>query len=226
MERPIFTNFMMVQFVVAMRLFSIFIQSGCAIESPHYTVVYSESDFEVRLYRECSWMSALVRGTTSFENSTKDGFHRLYQYFHGANLNSARVTLTAPVLTKIISNSSSSSTQGSEYHIKLYLGTKYERAPPPQPLPELNLQLDKRRSHCVAVRSFSGFAEDDNVGKEVEGFWNSLNKHVNKSWETPLVVDKSSFGIAQYNSSHHLTGRLNEVWVNVLSGFAAEWCLP
>ena len=51
-------------------------RSARLVESPHYTVVYNESDFEVRLYREISWMSALVRGTTSFENSTKDGFHR------------------------------------------------------------------------------------------------------------------------------------------------------
>lgn len=51
---------------------------GHAIESPQYTVVHSESDFEVRLYMESSWMSALVPGTTSFnfEESTKYGFHR------------------------------------------------------------------------------------------------------------------------------------------------------
>lgn len=52
------------------------ILGGHAIESPPYTVVLSESDFEVRLYRETSWMSALVRGTSSFEKATEDGFHR------------------------------------------------------------------------------------------------------------------------------------------------------
>lgn len=50
--------------------------SGQATESPQYRVVHSESDFEVRLYRESSWMSALVQETTSFEKATKDGFHR------------------------------------------------------------------------------------------------------------------------------------------------------
>jgi len=51
---------------------------GHAIESPQYTVVHSESDFEVRLYTESSWMSAPVLGTTSFDfkESTKDDFHR------------------------------------------------------------------------------------------------------------------------------------------------------
>lgn len=50
--------------------------SSQAVESPQYSVVHSESDFEVRLYRESSWMSAQVRETTSFEKATKDGFHR------------------------------------------------------------------------------------------------------------------------------------------------------
>ncbi|CAL9061666.1 unnamed protein product [Musa banksii] len=46
-----------------------------AIESPQYTVVHSESDFEVRLYRESVWMSAPT-DEISFEKATKFGFHR------------------------------------------------------------------------------------------------------------------------------------------------------
>ncbi|XP_028754479.1 uncharacterized protein LOC114713955 isoform X2 [Neltuma alba] len=45
-----------------------------AIEGPRYKVVRSESDFEVRLYDESSWMSASVRGS-SFNLSTASGFH-------------------------------------------------------------------------------------------------------------------------------------------------------
>ncbi|PON44875.1 SOUL heme-binding protein [Parasponia andersonii] len=199
-----------------------------SIESPQYTVVYTESDFEVRLYKECSWMSALVQGTTSFENSTKDGFHRLYQYIHGANLNSTKIPLSAPVLTSIINASSS---HGLDYYVMIYQSPKYERASL-QPLPELNLQLNKWKSHCIAIRKFSGFAKDDNIDKEVESLRNSLNKHLSSNnmssnGTVPITVDKnSSYTIAQYNSSRHLTGRLNEVWINVVLGFTAEGCLP
>ena len=78
MGRPMFTNIVAMQFVVAMCYFgnNKFVRTVHTIESPPYTVVHSESEFEVRLYRENSWMSALVQGTTSFEKSTKDGFHR------------------------------------------------------------------------------------------------------------------------------------------------------
>ncbi|KAL5552840.1 hypothetical protein UlMin_040241 [Ulmus minor] len=187
-----------------------------AIESPHYTVVRSDPDFEIRLYNESSWMSALVRGTTSFENSTILGFHRLYQYIHGANLNSTRIRISAPVLTSNIAS--------SEYYARLYLSSKYEKAPP-QPNPELNLQLTKWKTQCLAVRNFSGFAKDDNIGSEVENLRNSLNTHLDIG-KAVTLEDKSSFTIAQYNSSRHQTGRLNEVWMKILSGFTAEGCPP
>lgn len=44
-------------------------------ESPQYTVVHSESDFEVRFYRESAWMTA-PSDDISFEKATKKGFHR------------------------------------------------------------------------------------------------------------------------------------------------------
>lgn len=46
-----------------------------AIESPQFTVVHSESDFEIRLYRVAAWMSAPVKDI-SFEKATRNGFHR------------------------------------------------------------------------------------------------------------------------------------------------------
>ncbi|XP_041016090.1 uncharacterized protein LOC121258604 [Juglans microcarpa x Juglans regia] len=186
----------------------------------------SESDFEIRLYLESSWMSALVRGATSFDESTKDGFHRLYQYLKGGNLNHSRITMTAPVLTSINSSSSSSSSsspssRGSDYFVRYYVPTKYV-GNPPKPNPELNLQFDKWRSHCIAVRKFTGFAKDDNTKKESEALGNSLNKYLT-GINGAVLVDKSSYSVAQYNASRHLSDRLNEVWIDV-SGFAAEGC--
>ncbi|KAI9169385.1 hypothetical protein LWI28_011534 [Acer negundo] len=180
------------------------VQSGLVVDSPQYTVIRSESDFEIRLYGESSWVTALVRGN-SFLNSTKSGFHRLYQYIHGANVNSIRFTMTAPVLTSFITPQ----TNVSIYLVRTYIASES----PPQPNPELNLQIDKWRSHCVAVRNFPGFARDDNVDKEVEALVSSLNKHLTGT--TTIIQDKSSYTVAQYNASRHLTGRLNQVWINV-----------
>jgi hypothetical protein len=50
-----------------------------ALESPQFTVVHSESDFEIRLYRDSTWMSAPVKDI-SFDKATKLGFHRYLLY--------------------------------------------------------------------------------------------------------------------------------------------------
>jgi hypothetical protein len=45
-------------------------------ETPQYTTVHAESDFEVRLYRDTVWMSAPTLDIPSFHVATKLGFHR------------------------------------------------------------------------------------------------------------------------------------------------------
>lgn len=138
---------------------------------------------------------------------------RLYLYIHGANLNTSEITMTAPVLTSIVS-----AVHGpAEYYVRLYMPAKYERTPP-QPSSYLNLQFGKWSSHCVAVRKFTGFAKDDHFHKEFETLVKSLNNHLNG---TPAILeDMGSYAIAQYNASYHLSGRLNEVWMD-LSGFTS-----
>ncbi|CAI9775370.1 unnamed protein product [Fraxinus pennsylvanica] len=179
-----------------------------AIESPQYKILHSWPDIEVRIYSESSWISAPVRGAgTSFENSTESGFHRLYQYIHGANLDSIKFMMTSPVLNNI-----DQTENGIDYYVKFYVPEKYEAAPP-LPSSSLNLQVEKWRTQCIAVRKFSGFAKDENVRSEIEAFLTSLRKLL--AGKSTGLKDKSSFTIAQYNASFHLSGRLNEVWMNV-----------
>ncbi|KAI4314363.1 hypothetical protein L6164_027279 [Bauhinia variegata] len=192
------------------------INSAHAAESPIYTVIHSESDFQIRLYNESSWMSSLVVGGTSFKEATRSGFHRLYQYIHGANFNSSKLEITAPVLTSI-----ALSPRGNNYTVKLYISNEYQGRPP-QPNPELMLQLAKLGTQCIAVRKFSGFAKDDNVSKEAEALLGSLNKQLTGNSST---IDKSSYTIAQYNAPSTSSGRLNEVWIK-MSGLTVEGCPP
>ncbi|CAN1132799.1 hypothetical protein LINPERPRIM_LOCUS30282 [Linum perenne] len=64
----------MMSIVVALTLLALF-GSSSAIESPQYSVVHEESDFEIRLYRESTWMTAHV-DELSFQKATLLGFHR------------------------------------------------------------------------------------------------------------------------------------------------------
>ncbi|KAI3765854.1 hypothetical protein L2E82_15900 [Cichorium intybus] len=178
-----------------------------AYESPQYTVLHSESEFEIRLYRDSVWMSAPVK-EISFRKATRDGFHRLFQYIEGANLNNSRVPMTVPVLTSLVPGAGP--LDSSAYVVYFYLPEKFQ-ATPPLPLPELNLTPDSWNSHCKAVRQFSGFARDNNVVEEAEKLATSLSK-------SPYTTSSSSnvaYSIAQYNSPLKFFGRVNEVWVDV-----------
>ncbi|CAN6692174.1 unnamed protein product [Malus baccata var. baccata] len=180
-----------------------------AIESPQYSVVHSESDFEIRLYRLTPWMSAPVKDI-SFEKATKNGFHRLFQYIQGANLNFSRIAMTAPVLTSIVPGAGP--LHSSAYFVRFYLPTKFQSTPP-TPLPVLNLKSYTWDSHYIAVRKFSGFARDTNIVKEAEKLASSLSR---SPWANSTSAESSyAYSIAQYNSPFRFIGRVNEVWVDV-----------
>ncbi|KAG6757134.1 hypothetical protein POTOM_037436 [Populus tomentosa] len=202
MESPSPYHYALTAFLLCFIINLVF--SGQAVESPEYTLIHQQSDFEIRLYKDISWISAPVVQATSFQRSTKAGFHRLYQYIHGANLNSTQLAMTAPVLTTI-----TEAPHGSSFSVKMSLPAYYEGTPP-EPNSELDLQLEKWRAKCIAIRKFSGFARDDNISEEVEALGTSLNEHWNGTLE-----NESSYTIAQYNASNHLSGRLNEVWMAV-----------
>lgn len=183
--------------------------SVSGIESPEYTVIHSESDFQIRLYRESAWMSA-PSDDISFEKATNFGFHRLFQYIQGANLNWSRIPMTRPVLTSIVPNAGP--LHSSAYFVRFYLPVKFQ-ASPPVPLPELNLQPVRWPSHCVAVRKFSGFARDSNIVKEAEKLAVSLSR---STWANSSdLLGKNAYSIAQYSSPFRIIGRLNEVWADV-----------
>ncbi|KAK9090367.1 hypothetical protein Sjap_023544 [Stephania japonica] len=184
------------------------------IETPEFTVVHSEPDFEIRRYGNSSWISTPLR-SSSFENATHDGFHRLYQYIHGANTNSTQLKKTAPILTSVFP-----SVQGlSDFFVRFYVSKKFEGAPP-RPVQGLNIQLAMWGSHCMAVRKFYGYAKDSTVSKEVEALQSSLST---KLQITISSIGKNGFSVAQYNASFRLVGRLNEVWMNI-SGASLEGC--
>ncbi|XAR50210.1 hypothetical protein NMG60_11004476 [Bertholletia excelsa] len=188
-----------------------------AIESPQYTVVHKESDFEIRLYRDSTWMSAPVK-EISFEKATKIGFHRLFQYIEGANLNFSRISMTKPVLTSIVPGAGP--LHSSAYFVRLYLPVKFQ-ATPPLPLPELNLKPDSWSSWCIAVRKFSGFAKDENIVEQAEKLSISLSK---SPWaDSASSTSEYAYSIAQYSSPFKLIGRVNEVWVE-LKQSAVDGC--
>lgn len=191
------------------------------LEEPQYTVVHTESDFEIRFYREITWMSSASPREVSFEKATRQGFHRLFQYIQGANLNSSRIPMTVPLLTSIVPGAGPFDSSG--YIVRLYLPSEFEDSPP-LPLPELKLHADRWGSHCIAVRKFSGFAKDNNIVKEAANLANSLR---NSPWAHSFSDSQEdyAYSIAQYNNPFRIIGRVNEVWA-IIAASVSEQCQP
>jgi len=184
------------------------------IESPQYTVVHSESDFEIRLYRPSSWISTPVEDI-SFSKATQIGFHKLFQYIQGCNINNTRVEMTTPVLTGIVPSGGPFCT--SAFAVRFYVPSKF-KDDPPMPLLDSDLTVENWDEKCVAVRPFSGFAKDTNVAQEAAQLELSLQK---TPWAN--VTDgepkegEDAYTIAQYSSPFKILGRVNEVWVSFKS---------
>lgn len=126
--------------------------------------------------------------------------------------------MTVPVLTSIVPGAGP--LHSSAYLVKFYLPVKFQ-AIPPLPLPELNLQPDWWKSHCIAVRKFSGFARDNNIVKEAEKLAVSLSR---TQWANSTSTQSGyAYSIAQYNSPFRFISRVNEIWVDV-SGSDTDGC--
>ncbi|CAJ2664337.1 heme-binding protein 2 [Trifolium pratense] len=186
----------------------IFCSATATIESPQYTVVHTESDFEIRLYRTSVWMSASAVGISSFEKATWNGFHRLFQFIQGANLNFSRIPMTSPVVTCMVPKSGPLDSEG--YYVGFYLPVKFQENPP-VPLPELNIKPYEFDSHCVAVRKFSGSTWDERIVEEAE----KLDKSLSRSKWSDSKIEQRGYSIAQYDTPFRSAKRRNEVWVGV-----------
>ncbi|CAM6085179.1 unnamed protein product [Calypogeia fissa] len=189
------------------------------LETPEYTVVHEDDDYEVRLYNETVWAVAEVEDL-SFSVATVLGFHRLFSYIQGANMNWSRITMTAPVLTGIVP--SDGPFCSSAFAVRFYLPACFHEAPP-TPLPELEITFERWEKQTIAVRKFSGYAQDSNVAQEAEKLAIALSNSAYVEDATYPIQGEDSYAIAQYDSPFKFWKRVNEVWVNIrLPGFKAS----
>lgn len=71
---------------------------GTAAEEPAHTVTLSDGDFEIRDYAPYAVAQTTV--SAAFDDAVSDGFGRLFGYISGANKPSAKIEMTAPVMSE------------------------------------------------------------------------------------------------------------------------------
>ncbi|MBA0733508.1 hypothetical protein Gogos_017514 [Gossypium gossypioides] len=135
----------------------------------------------------------------------------LFDYIQGKNKYKQQIEMTAPVITEVLP--SDGPFCESLFRISFYL-PKVNQANPP---PAEGLHIQKWKSTYLAVRQFSGFVTDYNVGVEAAALEASLADTV---WSAAIKKSQkdettSVYLVAQYNSPFEFSGRVNEIWMLV-----------
>ncbi|PIA36069.1 hypothetical protein AQUCO_03400164v1 [Aquilegia coerulea] len=178
------------------------------IECPGYDVIHAGNGFEIRRYNSSMWISTSPIDDISFVDATRSGFLQLFKYIQGKNKYSEKIEMTAPVLTQV---SPSDGPFCVSFVVSFYV-PKVNQADPP---PAKGLHVQKWSTKYAAVRQFTGFVKDSDIGVEAAALHESL---VASSWAD--IVDKgqatsppSTYIVAQYNSPFEFENRVNEIWM-------------
>ncbi|KAJ7561500.1 hypothetical protein O6H91_03G030800 [Diphasiastrum complanatum] len=170
--------------------------------------------YEIRRYNASIWVSTAPILDTSFESATRGGFFRLFNYIDGSNFEHRKIAMTAPVLTGVVP--SSGPVCASAFIVRFFFSESSSHEYPPIPESKLNLNIERWSSRCFAVRTFSGFATDENVPQEAYSLLRSL---AGSPWagisKSESRATSETYTIAQYNSPFDVIERVNEVWFNI-----------
>lgn len=133
---------------------------------------------------------------------------RLFDYIQGKNKYNEKIEMTAPVISEV--SPSDGPFCASSFVVSFYV-PKLNQADPP---PAKGLHVQRWKPTYVAVRQFSGFVVDANIGAEAAALDASL---VDTKWAAAIAKSRrvehaSIYTVAQYNSPFEFDHRVNEIW--------------
>ncbi|KAM7260561.1 hypothetical protein ACFE04_011234 [Oxalis oulophora] len=179
------------------------------IECPSYDLIHVGNGFEIRRYNSSVWMSTSTIQDISIVAATRTGFLRLFDYIQGKNKYKEQIEMTSPVISQV--SPGDGPICESSFTVSFYVPKKNQANPPPAK----GLHVQKWGTKYAAVRQFSGFVTDSNVGEEAATLQASL---YDTKWADAIAKShgddsKSVYTVAQYNSPFEFKNRVNEIWM-------------
>ncbi|MFQ6620937.1 hypothetical protein Gotur_002620 [Gossypium turneri] len=179
------------------------------IECPSFDLIEVGNGYEIRRHNSTIWVTTSPIQDISLVEATRTGFLQLFDYIQGKNKYKQQIEMTAPVITEVLP--SDGPFCESSFRISFYLPKVIQANPPPAE----GLHIQKWKSTYLAVRQFSGFVTDYNVGVEAAALEASLADTV---WSPAIKKSQkdettSVYLVAQYNSPFEFSGRVNEIWM-------------
>ncbi|XP_057812273.1 uncharacterized protein LOC131026425 [Salvia miltiorrhiza] len=180
-----------------------------SIECPSYDVIGSGNGFEIRRYNSSMWISTQPIDDISLVHAGNIAFFQLFDYIQGKNSNHEKIEMTAPVIIEV--RPSDGPFCASSFVVSFFIPKQNQATAPSSE----TLWVQKWGLTYVAVRQFSGFVKDDQVGEEAAALYAAVAGTV---WSD--AIDRSHGGenathyiVAQYNSPFEFRNRVNEIWL-------------
>ncbi|XP_030627877.1 heme-binding protein 2 [Chanos chanos] len=172
------------------------------LQNPKFTPQESKGeDYEVRTYHATKWASTTVKDMDQ-EKALSTGFRRLFQYIQGNNEKKVKVEMTVPV-SCLIEPGAGPACEAS-FTVSFYVPEEHQADPPKPNDPEVF--IENREEMTVFVRTFGGFANEQNVRENLLKLIESLQRDGMSFKESPYYR-------AGYDSPFKLVNRRNEVWI-------------
>ena len=186
------------------------------IETPQYEVVRQADGYEIREYRPQIRAEVTVSG--AYDEAINTGFRKVADYIFGNNTSSAKVSMTAPVLSEAGSGDSrkiamtapvvhGGDAAGETHTIAFVMPGEYTMDTLPQPN-NAEVTLREIPSQRFAVLGFRGYATERRVGKKTARLEEALKRDG--------VAVSGEPAVAQYDppwTPPYM--RENEIWITV-----------
>jgi len=141
-----------------------------SLETPEYTVLYTDGAIEYRQYQPYLVSETVVRMPEHYRNAGNEGFRRLFNYISGDNKSKARIDMTAPVermpTSEIIEMTApvEQGETGEGWSVTFMLPSQYTLESAPVPTDE-RVRIREVPGRLMAVLRYSGRWTDRNLAK-------------------------------------------------------------
>uniref|UniRef100_A0A803NXS7 SOUL heme-binding protein n=1 Tax=Cannabis sativa TaxID=3483 RepID=A0A803NXS7_CANSA len=133
----------------------------------------------------------------------------LFDYIQGKNYYKEKIEMTGPVITEV--SPSDGPLCESSFVVSFFVPKKNQA----NPAPAKGLHIQKWKPTYVAIRQFSGFVNDYEIGVEAAALEASIAGTI---WSAAIDKNRgtessSVYTVAQYNSPFEFKNRVNEIWM-------------
>merc|ERR1711915_225450 len=186
-----------------MLIFAFFISIVAAdLEIAPYTVIKEHAGWEEREMPALKWITTRGFCDTPHGGESYQSFYRLFDYIDGANSESVKIPMTAPVSHYIIPGDGPECV--SNFTMSFFIPMDFQDNPP-EPT-GADVFIEQRAGRKVVANKFGGFPSDNKFKEKAE----ELHE---LAMAEGLEVSMDTYWTAGYDGPYVIFNRRNEVWL-------------